>query len=183
MIHLKTVGIAFFVITSFPFLVQRPEAAELWSEEAHHYLLRSAFESEDPNCVTQMQDGSDDIDSLINQLKPELSYQHAMRAPGQSASEASELMQEFIRITYDQARLARDQGHWLTSCFMRGQALHPLMDSTSPVHEGFQEWHIKDAYKHGDSPFSQETLKDLINDPMRLNRTIELMQKTDQALF
>jgi hypothetical protein len=37
-----------------------------------------------------------------------------------------------------------------------GKALHPIMDSTSPVHN--QEWRIRDRHVHGDYPESREDI-------------------------
>ncbi len=41
--------------------------------------------------------------------------------------------------------------------FHLGRALHPIMDSTSPLHEGFQEWSINkhpfESRRHGDGPY------------------------------
>ena len=61
-----------------------------------------------------------------------------MRAEGQSISDAKELMSKFIN---EKANLYIKDGN----LFALGEALHPIMDSTSPTHEGFQEWKgIKD---------------------------------------
>jgi hypothetical protein len=54
-----------------------------------------------------------------------------------------------------------------------GMALHTIMDSTSPEHEGYQEWHMSNAKRHGDFKESRENW---ISD-VDLKRTLELIDR------
>jgi hypothetical protein len=51
------------------------------------------------------------------------------------------------------------------------------MDSTSPVHEGFQEWNMSDARSHGDFARSRESKIS----PAFLKRTVDLIMQAMQG--
>jgi len=61
--------------------------------------------------------------------------------------------------------------------FSLGEALHPIMDSTSPMHQGWQVWdpYSTQGMKHGNAHGSHEGVKDLT--PELLNRTVDLINK------
>ena len=160
----------------------------LWSKSAHDYLLIKAFERhEDVSsaCLEKMKQGSNDLDSLRYQMG-QYSYMHAMRdsnifGPDQSRQEAREQMLHFINSTYESAR-EMEKTEYLDSCHARGQALHPVMDYTSPSHESFQKWHIlavSQYHKHGDFPGSEEDLKSLRSLPDTLSKTLREMVRVD----
>lgn len=86
-----------------------------------------------------MQRGSKEADSPKYQDITH-SYMHAMRAPGQSVEEATRLMNEFIRQKVNEYKALMKQGKTDEAYFALGMAMHPLMDATSPSHEGMQEW-------------------------------------------
>lgn len=52
-------------------------------------------------------------------------------------------------------------------------ALHTIMDSTSPVHAGYQEWHLSNAKQHGDFSHSQENWIHYGD----LKRTLDLIER------
>jgi hypothetical protein len=54
-----------------------------------------------------------------------------------------------------------------------GKAIHTIMDSTSPVHQGYQEWHITDSKNHG----SFSTSKENMISPADMNRTVDLINR------
>jgi RHS repeat-associated protein len=72
------------------------------------------------------------------------SYQHAMRAPGQSKAAARAAANAWVT-----QNLKAAQQNWCTCGAMNhpvalwhfGLALHTVQDSTSPAHYGFQVWH------------------------------------------
>ena len=132
-------------------------ASPEWSTEAHHRLIRSAFEGEPRECLEQMESGSDDVDRPTNQ-GPGRSYLHAMRSADETVEQARTAMAHFIRREYEIAhRILResrdpDPVPLLQSCFHRGRALHPVMDITSPAHAGFRiwsPWNILEMLRHG----------------------------------
>lgn len=59
---------------------------------------------------------------------------------GQSVEEATRLMNEFIREKVSEYKALMKQGKTDEAYFALGMAMHPLMDATSPGHEGMQEW-------------------------------------------
>jgi hypothetical protein len=65
--------------------------------------------------------------------------------------------------------------HLQASNFQLGMALHPIMDSTSPSHQGFQEWEIfpeptsYDFYKH---IFQEQRISD-----DQLSKSVELIRQ------
>jgi len=65
---------------------------------------------------------------------------HAVRAPGQTVEEAERLMNNFIRQEVAEYKRLMAEGKTDEAYFALGMAMHPLMDATSPAHEGMQEW-------------------------------------------
>ena len=173
--------------TYSPLHPERSPASVDWSTEVHHFLIRSAFDQESEDCLLQMELGSDQIDSFGNQA-PSQSFMHAMRAENESVNQARFKMAHFIQEKYEMAADFRSQA--LTDplatfqfCFYRGSALHPIMDTSSPAHEGFQIWSpldILSVLNHGSFPTSIEDLQHLLLSPDRINRTIGLMHMIDQ---
>jgi RHS repeat-associated protein len=94
-------------------------------------------------------------DGFIEANKAENSYQHAMRALEQTAADAEKKMNAFIEDLVvkakEKAKAANvyyQKGNkWLaldgikTAIYYIGKAQHPVADSTSPAHEGFQIWY------------------------------------------
>ncbi len=177
----------------------------LWSGDVHSKFLRQSFFQERKDCLDQMIKGSEWVDSLPNQ-SPSKAYMHAMRSgTSQAVGEARSLMAGFIqdymneayieqqrslevihatpadplaRVTHD-GKLIRDYPGYLKSCYLRGAALHPVMDSTSPSHANFAIWSILDIagiFEHGDLPGSLEDMEAVIRDPDHAVRTIGLMK-------
>jgi hypothetical protein len=66
-------------------------------------------------------------------------YEHAMRAEGQTVSQARELANRFVHNSLVKAIGAQRAGDRKTAMVNLGNAIHTLQDSTSPAHEGFQQ--------------------------------------------
>jgi RHS repeat-associated protein len=81
-----------------------------------------------------------------------LSYRHAMRAPEQTAAEARDLANAYVRNQLALAIKAQSEGSYVAAMEHLGLAIHTLQDETSPMHEGFQEWkgvrHVGAAKEH-----------------------------------
>lgn len=110
-----------------------------WATPVHNEMLDIAFPSEDWSCMAQLKAGSRNADSGPYQTG-EYSYMHAMRQKGQSPQAAAAKMWSYVDDKYAEVRLLLKDGRKDDACFSRGMALHPIMDSTSPAHRGFQEW-------------------------------------------
>jgi hypothetical protein len=116
------------------FLGSSADAAVFWSTHVHNLMIRQAFSDEDEKCLAEMMKGSREAD---RHQDPADSFIHAMRAPGQSIESARARMWDWIDSGYRTARFNNSRER---ACYFRGMALHPIMDSTSPVHRDFQEW-------------------------------------------
>lgn len=165
----------------------RAPASRFWSGGVHHLLLRRAFEKEPEDCLRQMEAGSNRIDRPANQ-GPDHAYQHAMRSASETIPLARARMAEFIRGEYELAASIRnaapDPVSYLESCFHRGMALHPVMDSTSPAHRNMGIWSPLDLaqlLRHGDFPSSAENIDAFLHSPDALERTTRLMRMVDET--
>jgi hypothetical protein len=84
---------------------------------------------------------------FLNAQSQANSYQHAMRSPLQSVASARAEMERFVREKVNAARnmaiVARrecDVEKLKKAVTLFGEGMHPVMDSTSPSHSGFQVW-------------------------------------------
>ncbi len=178
-----------------------PESVK-WSTPVHATLIDLAFPEESQLCRAQMNLGSMAADSLQFQGS-KYAYMHAMRGEGEKVEDAKKNMEAFLERQYYRVRLhmknyqrTNHDTDKLRACYRRGFALHPIMDSTSPVHAGYQVWqpfHIDNLFKHGDLiesmgkigeeilrlPHSEEDMSALKSHPELKNKTIQLMRAID----
>ncbi|MCL5884416.1 MAG: RHS domain-containing protein [Deltaproteobacteria bacterium] len=112
-----------------------------WPEEIHNRIIIEAFSSGRYNlgdaARRAMMAGSAFVDK---DQDPKHSYMHAMRNIGEPPAHAAMEMQFFIREKIGEYSSLLSQGKFDEAYFALGEALHPIMDSTSPSHSGFQEW-------------------------------------------
>ena len=142
------------------------DALGLWSESVHHQVIDS-FVS-DPVFRNEMKLGSNYVDRIINQFGD--SAEHAMtNNDGKDTSEnAKNRTCDFIKAKIKMAEWARKRGNEKAYYYNIGMAMHAVMDSTSPAHEGWQIWDIRHPGKHGDlsgsleSSISEEKLKQTV---------------------
>src|SRR6266704_1617185 len=102
-----------------------------WSTDAHNYFIDQAFNQMPDRIKTYMKEGSRAADALYNQGH---GSDHEYRERGVTG--VAENFEAMAWRAY-------------------GEALHPIMDSTSPVHN--QVWRYGDRHRHGDYEQSQET--------------------------
>ena len=105
------------------------------------------------------------------------SYMHAMRAPNQSAEEAAGLTVTFITQKVAEYKALTSQGKTDDAYVALGMAMHPLMDSTSPAHEGMQTWnslltHPLEAWEHK----KKESVEIFNANPTYLQKSIDLLR-------
>jgi RHS repeat-associated protein len=150
----------------------------LWSTEVHNQIIRAQFSGKlAPYLIEAIIEGSARVDAVFNQL-PYIGndYEHAMRARGQSVADAKAKACRFIRSHMAEYRKysSYSQTIYKRRAYVHlGMALHTIMDSTSPEHEGYQEWHMSNAKRHGDFKESRENW---ISD-VDLKRTLELIDR------
>ena len=120
-----------------------------WPEEVHNRIIQATFSEGKyklpPHLRRAIEMGSAHVDK---DQSVEGSYKHAMRTPGQSPQEAERLMNNFIDQKVNEYKNVLSQDRTGAAYFALGEAMHPLMDSTSPSHEGFKVWNLSDAPRH-----------------------------------
>jgi RHS repeat-associated protein len=109
----------------------------LWPTSIHNLIIRSAFGFLPSNLRMAIERGSRFADTLQD---PRFAYIHAMRNKNQHPEVARKLMEAFIRDRLKRFQCESERGNLEEAYFALGEALHPVMDSTSPTHEGFQWW-------------------------------------------
>jgi RHS repeat-associated protein len=124
------------------------DAFGFWPTVIHDELIDEAFPllSEVERKALKLGSRHVDLDQL-----PRGAPTHAMRTPGQSAEEARRDMDAFINGRQRDAKKlqalcgsaqvqATAMRYHTSSLMAMGEALHPIMDSTSPTHKGFHVW-------------------------------------------
>lgn len=156
-------------------------------------LARRAFPNLSPTLLAEMKAGSRLADSFwLGYQNPENAFMHAESSAVLDPKTSCEMLNKLVKRYIDLYKLkmqqvenfrAKGQQAW-ADMYERdayntlGFALHPVMDSTSPVHSGFQLWKPRDFYKHGDFWASHEDLPYLLSHPEIVNETVELMLNT-----
>ena len=109
-----------------------------------------------------------------------------MTAPGQSISDARKKMCAFVKThmaEYNSLSHSSSPRDLYDAYYALGQALHPIMDSTSPAHVGWQPWGNPllppwwgEWGTHGDSANTLEGIGNLTRALMQ--QTIDRIQHT-----
>lgn len=119
----------------------------------HEDIIRQAFPNEQEWVLQTIIQASAFTDRPANQA-PELSYQHAMSwvmpfvNPKDRPKIAEYLSKQFIDFQMANAVSEFCAGEPEHAFWELGQGMHTLMDSTSPSHRGYQEWHGEDTPLH-----------------------------------
>jgi uncharacterized protein RhaS with RHS repeats len=154
----------------------------LWSTEAHNAMIDAAFPNLPPSQIAAIKMGSAGVDGAYGRIAALLMQvlgdpaQHAMRKPAETADAARSRACDFI-----QARLARfnqmvsstEDSVQAMAYYELGEAMHTVMDSTSPAHTEFQPWSPLHPSAHGNLPGSVEDL-DHLTDALN-QKTVDLM--------
>jgi RHS repeat-associated protein len=160
----------------------------LWSTKAHNFFIGEFVREAMPQLAGQygfiekINEGSAFADSWRFQTA-QMSYMHAMSSDGWDPLTARAMMCNFVAAylgTYRRMVSSSNPSDRVLAYFYLGMALHPIMDSTSPLHRGFQYW-PNGAQKHGgvdSSPMSHESLRHA--GPYR-NETVGLMREALQG--
>ena len=116
-----------------------------WSKEVHDKIIDTAFPgNQNENMRNIFKEASAYVDNTDQSISG--SYKHAMRAPWQTAKEAEIQMNQFLTEMKSQYNIMMSKGKKYEAYFALGMAMHALMDSTSPIHEGFQMWGNMDMF-------------------------------------
>jgi RHS repeat-associated protein len=150
-----------------------------WPEEAHNLIIENAFfrgSYKLPERVREIfKKASVHVD---NDQDPAHSYKHHMRGPNQTAEQAASSESTFISEKIQKYKSLMAEGKSNDAYFALGEAFHPLMDSTSPAHEGYQLWqsiwaHPMDAVGHA----SNETMEIFNHNIKYQDSAAELIQR------
>jgi RHS repeat-associated protein len=144
-----------------------------WPTYIHEQIIDRAFPNLTPAQRQILKNVSRAQDGLLNggQSKS-LAFEHAMRAPGQSVDDAQSKFDNFV----DTKEFSADLRMWLSddpstldphSLEEFAEALHALVDQTSPAHMGFQVWdydprHIA-AHMQNESTIRPDELQNAVN--------------------
>jgi uncharacterized protein RhaS with RHS repeats len=152
-----------------PLLLTDPDGR--WSPQAHDKLLYNALVLKGLSTadIKKVQQSSRDFDTRTQ--APEDSNKHSMAKEGQSGADALKGRDKFIGETMVAARKANETGDRDKALKLFGEAMHPVMDSASPMHtteDGKpREWTGMDTNAVGHSPtdwLGNETSSDITSD-------------------
>lgn len=105
----------------------------LWSPGAHDEMIRDSFGDTLTSAdIGVLQQASRDFDSAHQSAAD--SYMHAMRQKDQLPADAIELTNRFIAERIATARQYAQAGNRKCALIALGQAMHPVMDASSPMH-------------------------------------------------
>lgn len=119
-----------------------------WPTAIHNQIIDAAFPNLTPGQRQILKDVSAHQDSILGGGQGgALSYEHAMRGPGQSVADTQAEYQDFVSTNEDQATstqinfwAASNPGLSNDALAKFAAALRAVLDSTSPAHAGFQVW-------------------------------------------
>lgn len=146
----------------------------LWPERIHNRIISIAFENLPKNLISQIEKGSAYSDSWKFQ-SPNFNHMHATRQNDESIDAARDKMQGYINEHLHSFQTFLDAGQFEKAFFELGMALHPIMDSTSPSHEGFQPW--EGVLNTPGYQLINHWGKEQSISPDRLSKTIELIKR------
>jgi hypothetical protein len=148
----------------------------LWSAEAHEFLMRSALSDLLSEKELKTVIASSVWLDYVTQGNGS-SYKHSMRSMGEGQNAALVKRDKFIKGRLGTARwYSKSKKFRNYSLKMFGEAIHPLMDSTSPAHVTKTElpkgWNIFKFWKHGKREGESENLEDLTPEVIEKSNTL-----------
>lgn len=176
-------GASYFAETSqrlnrFSYVQNNPlgfvDSEGLWRTKDHNQIINDAFTDLHEESKNQIRAGSRFADSGKFQ-KPEFNHMHAMRQKDESVENATAKMYAYVSEHMKNYIAFKNAGELEKAYFELGMALHPIMDSTSPPHAGFQLW---------EGVFNTPGYKLLVHrymerkiDEQQLNTTVDLIRE------
>ncbi len=113
--------------------VNRFDPSGLWSPEAHDSMIGFALGGRATDWdIAVIQQAGRDFDKATQGLY--FSNLHSMRRAGQSPERAIENRDRWVQWMLRRAKCAETTGRHNEALRLFGQAIHPVMDATSPVH-------------------------------------------------
>lgn len=147
----------------------------LWPERIHKIIIKEYFDRKvDNSFIRIIISGSNFADLPMFQTSA-FNHMHAMREPGETIDQARDKMQQYINHKLEIYYLNIYEGNFEKAYFILGMALHPIMDSTSPSHEGFQIWDSSKGFINQNALF--HWAKEQFISSEKLQKTLELLDK------
>jgi RHS repeat-associated protein len=149
----------------------------LWSPGAHDALIEHALKDKASTaCIARLKQSSRDFDKKTQGVQ--FTHVHSMRAKDQKPEDAISARDTFIKETLEKAKKAANSGECDEAMDLLGQALHPIMDSTSPMHTDSsgnpKVWNPLWPFGHSpNDSIGNETVKDI---------TPEIYKKMDEEI-
>ena len=158
--------------------IRKVDSFGLWATDAHNYFIRRAFPNLPSDMRAAIERGSANADRWAYQDDCN-SYMHAMSSACLTVAKARKKMCKYVKTnlsSYNNLLQSNDIGSQIGAYFLLGMALHPIMDSTSPEHRGFQYWDTATNWKeHGPWPTSKEK-GEVARETQYSVETLELMR-------
>jgi len=161
------------------------DAFGLWSPGAHDAIFQHAFRGTlTPREINILKQASRDFDRATQ--SSDEAHLHSMRRNNQEAADAIKLRDQFINDTIATARKAVQSGNRDEALRLMGQACHPIMDSSSPMHttpDGqLRVWNPWWPFGHSpNDSIGNETVSDLT--PAILNQQSRLLSDVYNRIF
>lgn len=144
-----------------------------WSTEAHNYFIDEAYPYLPARFRNYIKHGSANVDVLTKQTCGSAGI-HAMSCiPFLPPEKAKQQWEKHIQKNMENFKKQYCRGNISDAGYFLGQALHAVMDFTSPSHRDFQNWSFDQIQKHGD--FS-ESLESISAAPAYRDETVNLMR-------
>jgi uncharacterized protein RhaS with RHS repeats len=145
--------------------VNRIDPLGLWSPGAHDALIDHALKNTLPKSdLDILKQSSRDFDKATQ--SSDESFKHSMRKKGQTVEDAIKERDKFIKDKFDECKRANDAGKRNEALRLLGEALHPIMDASSPMHTDEKgnpkEWNPWHPWGHSPNDhIGNETVSDI----------------------
>lgn len=164
----------------------RMDPSGLWDTDTHSKLIWNALKpcGVDNNTIYQLQEASRIFDDETG-LDPGQAFKHAMKAPGQGDEDAINARNQFVASQLRLASATFDDGEgWLWQDPF-AQAIHTLMDMTSPLHMRNGRpitWPSGNAVKHGGILSKAESWETMMKTPGLMEYNLTLIRDAWQSM-
>jgi RHS repeat-associated protein len=157
-----------------------------WPTSIHNQIIDAAFPNLSGTQRQILKDVSAQQDSILGGGQANsMSFQHAMRGPDQSVSQAEQLYNDFIAVNENIATQTQIQ-FWLAgnprysdkALAAFAAALHAILDSTSPAHAGFQVWDWRNPALVWNHHWNENSIS-----PQQLNTAVSAAQNAFNSTF
>ena len=150
-----------------------------WPTDIHNQIIDNSFSNLTAAQRQILKNVSAQQDSILGGGQANsASFEHAMRGPDQTVEQAQGQFNDFVSGTETSAQTAEwtfwlndpdNEGSMSDEALARfGEALHAILDSTSPAHAGFQKWDWRNpalviAHHNAEKTINPQQMQNAIN--------------------